>query len=49
MSSRNRRGLYTPGASILWLRFVNSEPNEFALTHPIATKDGEGLLPKNSP
>jgi hypothetical protein len=36
---------YTPGASILWLRFVNSQPNEWQLAHPIATKDGEGLLP----
>jgi len=37
---------YTPGASILWLRFVNSQPNDWQLAHPIATKAGEGLLPK---
>jgi len=37
---------YTPGASILWLRFVNSEPNDWQLAHPIVTKGGEGLLPK---
>jgi hypothetical protein len=37
---------YTPGASILWLRFVDSQPNDWQLAHPIATKDGEGLLPK---
>lgn len=37
---------YTPGASILWLRFVNSSspPNDWQIAHPIATKDGEGLL-----
>ncbi|MDP1544983.1 MAG: hypothetical protein Q8L87_03095 [Anaerolineales bacterium] len=37
---------YTPGASILWLRFVTSEPNAWQVAKPIATKDGEGLLPK---
>jgi hypothetical protein len=37
---------YKPGASILWLRFVNSEPNAWQVAKPIATKDGEGLLPK---
>jgi hypothetical protein len=35
---------YTPGASILWLRFVNSQPNDWQIAHPIATKNGEGLL-----
>lgn len=35
---------YTPGASILWLRFVNSQPNDWQIAHPIATKAGEGLL-----
>lgn len=38
---------YTPGASILWLRFVNSEPNAWQIAHPVATKEGEGLLPKD--
>ena len=38
---------YTPGASILWLRFVDSQPNDWQIAHPIATKDGEGLLPKD--
>jgi hypothetical protein len=37
---------YTPGASIFWLRFVNSEPNAWQVAKPVATKDGEGLLPK---
>jgi hypothetical protein len=35
---------YTPGASILWLRFVDSQPNDWQVAHPIATKSGEGLL-----
>jgi len=39
-------GDYTQGASILWLRFVNSEPNAWQLAHPVATKAGEGLLPQ---
>jgi hypothetical protein len=38
---------YTPGASILWLRFVDSQPNDWQIARPIATKDGEGLLPKD--
>src|SRR4030095_3662352 len=37
---------YKTGASILWLRFVNSEPNAWQIAKPIASKDGEGLLPK---
>lgn len=37
---------YKQGASILWLRFVNNEPNAWQVAKPIATKDGEGLLPK---
>lgn len=36
---------YTPGASIFWLRFVNSEPSPWQVAKPIVTKDGEGLLP----
>ena len=32
---------YVPGASILWLRFVNNQPNDWQLAHPIATKAGE--------
>jgi hypothetical protein len=35
-----------PGASILWLRFVRKEPNEWQMAHPIATKrDKYELLP----
>jgi hypothetical protein len=37
---------YKTGASILWLRFVNSEPNAWQIAKPIASKDGEGLLPE---
>jgi hypothetical protein len=44
---------YKPGASILWLRFVDRQPNTWQVARPIATKDGEGLLPdeffKNRP
>lgn len=37
---------FKAGASILWLRFVSKEPNEWQLAHPIATKRGGfGLLP----
>lgn len=32
------------GASILWLRFVDSEPNAWQIAHPITLKNGEGLL-----
>lgn len=37
---------YTPGASILWLRFVNNEPNDWQVAKPITAKDGDGLLPQ---
>lgn len=37
---------YKQGASIFWLRFVDSEPNAWQVARPIAAKDGEGLLPK---
>jgi len=37
---------YKQGASILWLRFVHQQPNAWQVAKPIATKDGEGLLPK---
>jgi len=37
---------YKTGASILWLRFVRKEPNEWQMAHPITTKKGGfGLLP----
>ena len=35
---------YTPGASILWLRFVDKKPNPWQEAHPISTKAGDGLL-----
>jgi hypothetical protein len=37
---------YTSGASILWLRFVNQQPNTWQVAKPIATKAGDGLLPQ---
>jgi hypothetical protein len=37
---------FKSGASILWLRFVRKEPNEWQVAHPITTKKGGfGLLP----
>ena len=37
---------FKTGASILWLRFVRKEPNEWQMAHPISTKKGGfGLLP----
>ncbi|NJN43537.1 MAG: hypothetical protein HC806_01545 [Anaerolineae bacterium] len=36
---------FTPGASILWLRFVNEMPNPWRIAPPITLKSGEGLLP----
>jgi hypothetical protein len=35
---------YTPGASILWLRFVNKQPDPWQVAKPIETKDGVGLI-----
>jgi len=36
---------YTPGASVLWLRFVNKMPNPWQVAKPVETKDKVGLLP----
>jgi hypothetical protein len=36
---------YVNGASILWLRFVNKEPNAWQIAKQVETKDGVGLLP----
>jgi hypothetical protein len=33
------------GASILWLRWVNREPNPWRIAHPLELSNGEGLLP----
>jgi hypothetical protein len=38
---------YTPGASILWLRFSNQEPNDWDVAKPLETKAGDGFLPKD--
>lgn len=38
---------YTVGASILWLRFVNEEPNPWRIAKPLTTvQGGHGLIPK---
>jgi hypothetical protein len=37
---------FNVGASILWLRFVNEEPNPWRVAAPLVTKDGDGLIPK---
>jgi len=36
---------YVPGASILWLRFVDKEPNDWQIAKAVKTKSGVGLLP----
>lgn len=37
---------FKPGASILWLRFVNKEPNAWQVAQPLSTeREGHGLLP----
>ena len=36
---------YVPGASILWLRFVDKEPNDWQIAKAVKTKSGAGLLP----
>jgi hypothetical protein len=36
---------YAPGASILWLRFVDKEPSAWQIAKPVETKTKEGLLP----
>jgi hypothetical protein len=37
---------FKPGASLLWLRWVNNEPNAWRITRPLTLKNGEGLLPR---
>jgi hypothetical protein len=37
---------YTPGASILWLRFVNKQPDAWQIARAVETKDKVGLLPE---
>jgi len=36
---------YTPGASVLWLRFVDKLPDAWQIAKPVETKDKVGLLP----
>jgi hypothetical protein len=37
---------YTPGASVLWLRFVDKKPDSWQIAKAVETKDKVGLLPK---
>ncbi len=37
---------YMPGASVLWLRFVDKQPDQWQIAKAIETKDKIGLLPK---
>jgi hypothetical protein len=37
---------YIQGASIFWLRFVNSEPSKWQIAGGVEDANGEGLLPK---
>ena len=39
---------YIQGASIFWLRFVNSEPSQWQIARGVEDANGEGLLPKGS-
>lgn len=39
---------YTVGASILWLRFVNTEPNPWQIAKVVSTKNGVGLMPNTT-
>jgi hypothetical protein len=36
---------YTPGSSVLWLRFVDTKPNPWQVAKMVETKDKVGLLP----
>jgi hypothetical protein len=38
---------YVPGASILWLRFVDKEPNDWQIAKSVKTKSGADLLPES--
>jgi hypothetical protein len=38
---------YVPGASILWLRFVDKEPNDWQIAKSVKTKSGVDLLPES--
>ena len=38
---------YTPGASVLWLRFVDKQPDAWQVAKPVETKDKVGLLPNS--
>ncbi len=40
---------YVPGASILWLRFVDKEPNAWQIAKSVKTKSGADLLPASFP
>ena len=38
---------FTPGASVLWLRFVNKQPDPWQIAKALETKDKVGLLPES--
>jgi hypothetical protein len=40
---------YVPGASILWLRFVDKQPNDWQIAKSVKTKNGFDLLPASFP
>ena len=37
---------YTPGGSVLWLRFTDKQPDQWQIAKAIETKDKVGLLPE---
>ena len=37
---------YTPGASVLWLRFTDKQPDQWQIARNVETKDKVGLLPE---
>jgi len=41
----NYKNDYQVGASILWLRFVNEEPNAWRIAKPLQTRGGDRLVP----
>lgn len=40
---------YTQGASIFWLRYVNSQPSQWQIPRPAQDSNGVGLAPSQSP
>jgi len=40
------RNDFEVGASILWLRFVHEVPDQWRVAKPLATREGDGLIPE---